>query len=109
MSKNLSIEKVDEILLRDRFTCAYCGFRGDSFEKWMLLSIDHIIPRYIKEDNSDKNLTVACLSCNSITNKAEVLPDEGRKQIIEKKRKIVMEHRITVFDRWFNNIKKCII
>ena len=38
------------------YECAYCGAEADS--------IDHIIPRHKKGDNSPNNLVAACLPCN---------------------------------------------
>jgi hypothetical protein len=46
------------ILARDGHRCAEC----DATEK---LSIDHIVPRSLGGDSSDKNLRVLCKSCNS--------------------------------------------
>lgn len=44
------------ILERDCYTCAYCG--GPATE------VDHIIPRVLGGDESDDNLTAACVPCN---------------------------------------------
>ncbi len=47
-----------EILLRDDFTCQYCGMR------YPHLTIDHIIPRRLGGSHTWENLVAACPSCN---------------------------------------------
>ncbi len=45
------------ILHRDGHTCQYCGSRED-------LTIDHIMPRSRKGDDSWENFATACVRCN---------------------------------------------
>lgn len=52
------------IFHRDNFTCAYCG--EDFKQNKKKLTIDHIVPRRMKLDNSWKNLITACVRCNNI-------------------------------------------
>ncbi len=33
-----------EVLNRDGFRCQYCGFDGTTFQAWLLLSVDHLLP-----------------------------------------------------------------
>ena len=47
-----------EILLRDEYTCQYCGKRLSN------LTIDHVIPRRLGGSHSWENLVAACPSCN---------------------------------------------
>jgi 5-methylcytosine-specific restriction endonuclease McrA len=47
-----------EILLRDEFTCQYCG------KSLPYLTIDHIVPRRLGGSHSWENLVAACASCN---------------------------------------------
>lgn len=54
------------ILVRDNWTCAYCGKFGDT--------IDHIVPKSRKGGNTWGNLCVACHSCNEA--KADFTPEE---------------------------------
>lgn len=44
------------VLVRDNFTCAYCGNRGTT--------IDHVVPRALGGPNSYENCVAACFSCN---------------------------------------------
>lgn len=49
----------DRILLRDNNKCLCCGE-----DRKASLQIDHIVPRWLKDDNSDANLQTLCRSCN---------------------------------------------
>lgn len=50
------------ILLRDRFTCQYCGaaFAPKS------LTLDHVMPRSRGGQNAWENLVAACYPCNNV-------------------------------------------
>jgi len=63
---------------RDNFTCAYCGFDGRTFDNWMQLSVDHILPKSSARDDSSENMVTACQSCNSITSRMRFSPDASR-------------------------------
>lgn len=45
------------VLLRDNYTCAYCGKRADT--------IDHVIPKALGGTNSYENCVAACYTCNN--------------------------------------------
>lgn len=49
------------VLIRDRFTCTYCGVKGTDAE----LHVDHIHPVSKGGSNHMSNLTTACRTCNS--------------------------------------------
>lgn len=44
------------VLVRDNFTCAYCGKHADT--------IDHVLPRALGGGTSFENCVAACLKCN---------------------------------------------
>jgi len=48
------------LMLRDGFTCQYCGKRGPT----SLFDIDHVLPRSRGGEDSWTNLVTACQSCN---------------------------------------------
>lgn len=50
-----------EILLRDKFTCQYCGRKPPE----VVLQVDHIHPVARGGQNTHENLTTACRDCNS--------------------------------------------
>jgi len=49
------------IMLRDKYTCQYCGGKHAPSE----LNIDHIIPRAIGGKSEWENLITSCIKCNS--------------------------------------------
>lgn len=46
------------VMIRDDFTCAYCGTNQE-------LTIDHIVPLYQKGKTNWENCITACRSCNN--------------------------------------------
>ncbi|MDI6717363.1 MAG: hypothetical protein QME63_10555 [Actinomycetota bacterium] len=54
---------------RDGFKCRYCGLDGtESFENWLSLSWDHLLPKgHPNRDNPDYIVT-ACMFCNTADN-----------------------------------------
>ena len=51
------------VLLRDSFTCQYCG-RGKRNTKNLILECDHIHPRSKGGEDTMDNLITACKECN---------------------------------------------
>lgn len=49
-----------EVLLRDGFTCRYCGAKAPD----VLLEVDHVIPRTLGGTDDLTNLVTACEPCN---------------------------------------------
>jgi 5-methylcytosine-specific restriction endonuclease McrA len=62
------------ILLRDRFTCQYCGKQFPSND----LTFDHLIPREKGGKTTWENIVTACSPCNA--RKANKLPDFSGKK-----------------------------
>lgn len=52
----------ENILLRDDFTCQYCGL--DCKNNTSELTLDHVIPRFHGGRTSFNNIVAACHSCN---------------------------------------------
>ena len=67
------------VLDRDRSTCQYCGYKGDS------LTLDHVIPRSRGGKDSWNNLVAACVSCN--INKGNKTPKEALMPLKKEPRK----------------------
>lgn len=57
------------VLVRDRFTCAYCGKQGVS------LTVDHVLPKSRGGKTDYENCVGACLECNC--RKGDKTPDEA--------------------------------
>lgn len=49
------------VLLRDNYTCQYCGVKGSP----ATLNIDHVIPKAQGGKSEWTNLVAACIPCNS--------------------------------------------
>ena len=60
----------NEVLIRDNYTCVYCGSKED-------LAIDHIFPFSRGGSNESDNLQVLCRDCNS--SKSNSIPKEYSK------------------------------
>ncbi len=55
---------------RDRFTCVYCGADGtQSFDTWLTLSWDHLLPKGHPERNNPEYIVTACNFCNTADNR----------------------------------------
>lgn len=53
----------ENVMLRDNFTCQYCG--GDFYHEQKLLTYDHVIPRARGGRTKWDNIVMACVNCNS--------------------------------------------
>ena len=58
------------VLIRDGFTCAYCGVKGKN------LTIDHVVPRSKGGKSTFENTVTACKKCNN--KKDDMLPSEAK-------------------------------
>lgn len=67
------------VLERDRHTCQYCGYKGDS------LTLDHVLPRSRGGQDNWNNLVAACVSCN--INKGNRTPKEALMPLNKEPRK----------------------
>lgn len=64
-----------QIMMRDRYTCAYCGKTGQSD-----LTIDHVLPRSRGGKSSYNNCVAACFSCNQ--RKDAMTPEEAGMRLL---------------------------
>lgn len=94
---------------RDGYTCVYCGGHKNNGNK---LSLDHIEPYGISNDNTIFNLATCCKSCNS-AKRSRILSDELYKKIKEEVRKRSLrfdEHTIVfinmIMDTYFSKQKE---
>ncbi len=74
-----------EVLRRDNYTCRYCGASAP----WVLLEIDHVLPRSEGGTDAPGNLQVLCADCNA--GKSATMPE--RWLIAEAKRVASSGHR----------------
>jgi hypothetical protein len=66
------------ILLRDKFTCQYCGSKPPLSD----LDIDHVTPRSRGGISSWQNLVTACRTCN--LRKGNATPEEAAMELLNK-------------------------
>ena len=58
-----------EILKRDHYKCRYCGADGtQSFDTWLSLSWDHLLPKGHPNRNNPDYIVAACNFCNTADN-----------------------------------------
>ena len=68
------------ILLRDRYTCQFCGRKFPAAE----LTLDHVFPRSRGGRSSWENLVACCYHCNN--RKGDRTPEEAGLRLIRKPR-----------------------
>ncbi len=68
------------LLLRDHYTCQYCGSQPPPSE----LTLDHVVPRSRGGVSSWDNLVVACRRCN--LRKEDLTPEEARLKLLRSPR-----------------------
>lgn len=104
VSKSVSFCR-ENLLLRDNYTCQYCGFYG--YENQDLLTQDHVDPRFHGGETKWDNISIACTECNvkkghKVGQKPNILPYRPTYFQLVKNRK---KYPIYVADRsWIDYI-----
>lgn len=58
-----------EVMKRDDFNCRYCGLDGRiSFDLWLSMSRDHLLPKEHPERENPNYIVTACKFCNTADN-----------------------------------------
>jgi hypothetical protein len=103
-----------EIMRRDGFKCRYCGLEGaHSFENWLQLSQDHLLPKGHSERNNPEFIVCACLFCNTADNRyfdlaaSRGLSLDGltAEDLIEQRRPFVEQTRNNYREFWTANVR----
>lgn len=98
-----------EILRRDGFRCQYCGLDGTrSFERWLSLSWDHLLPKGHPSRNDPEYIVTACMFCNTADNRyfdlalKRGLQFDGltRDELVRQRRPYVEATRRNYFEFW---------
>lgn len=66
------------VLMRDKYTCQYCGNRFKKSD----LNIDHVIPRSRGGKTTWENVVTSCVPCN--LKKGGLLPHEAHMKLLKK-------------------------
>jgi 5-methylcytosine-specific restriction endonuclease McrA len=86
-AKPLTLEEGLNILKRDHYRCQYCGLDGStSFENYLVMTVDFVIPRARGGKKEPRNLVTACRPCNLIKGRRVFKTFEGAKAYVLQRR-----------------------
>ncbi len=94
---------------RDLFVCCYCGLDGkESFENWLTLTQDHLLPKGHPRRNDEEYICTACTFCNEADNhyfererkNGRTFDGFTREQLIERRKLAVLKVREEFRDFW---------
>ena len=94
---------------RDQFRCVYCGLDGSrSFEAWLSLSWDHLLPEGDSLRDDQEFIVTACMFCNVADNQyfakaAErglSFTSKTPEQLVDQRRPFVMTTRSAYREFW---------
>jgi hypothetical protein len=99
------------IYARDNYICQYCGVDGrKSFDVWLSLSVDHLLPVGHPDREKDEFKVTACRFCNEADNQYfkkyglsfdGLTPDE----LLERRRPYVQAVRDKYKEFWKEHVK----
>ena len=94
------------ILEKDDFVCRYCVLDGEIWPNWLYLSQDHLLPRGHPERDNPNYIVAACLSCNTLRNRARY-DVEGKtvNELVEQKRRVVLQRRSEYENFWKETVR----
>ncbi len=86
------------VLIRDDYTCQYCGARGER-----MMTVDHVIPKSRGGSSTWENLVCSCMRCNNRKNNRT--PQESNLSLLRKPRQPkyipwIQIKRNTLPDEW---------
>lgn len=86
-AKPLTLEEGLNILKRDHYRCQYCGLDGAaSFENYLVMSVDFVVPRAKGGKKEPRNLVAACRPCNLLKGRRSFHSFEEAKAYVLKRR-----------------------
>lgn len=100
-------------LERDGFCCRYCGLDGStSFDSWLTLSWDHLLPKGHPERNNPEFIVAACNFCNTADNhyfehaaeRGVVFDGLSRDQLVQQRKPYVEATRSAYLEFWKANV-----
>lgn len=104
-----------EVMKRDGFRCRYCGLDGStSFDAWLALSVDHLLPRGHPRRNNPDFIVTACGFCNVADNRyfdrAEArglrFDSMTPEQLIAQRKPYVQQTRDSYREFWDENVRR---
>ena len=103
-----------EIHKRDGFKCQYCGADGSkSFETWLTLSVDHLLPKGNPNRDNPEYAVTACHFCNTADNRYFDLAEQRgirfdgltRQELVKQRLPFVQKTRKAYKDFWDLKVK----
>jgi len=100
---------------RDQFRCKYCGLDGtQSFENWLSLTWDHLLPKGHPDRNNPNFIVTACAFCNTADNKYFVQAEKrglrfdgmAPDQLVAQRLPYVQQTRRSYREFWTQNVAK---
>lgn len=98
---------------KEDFICRYCGLDGkESFDNWLTLSWDHLLPKGHPNRDNPEFIVTACNFCNTADNRyfdlAEkrglVFDDMSPDQLVAQRKPYVFETRDGYKSFWVENV-----
>ncbi|MCS7317008.1 MAG: HNH endonuclease [Candidatus Dojkabacteria bacterium] len=104
MEQNFNAPTLKNILVRDNFTCQYCG-KKISFRN---ATRDHVIPLSHGGKNSIDNVVSSCHECNFLKGNLSLEEFERKyhRHLINKPRPLTDEEKIKILIKFFKNKEK---
>lgn len=106
-----------DIHKRDEFKCCYCGIDGKhSFDVWLTLSWDHLLPKgHLNRDNPEYIVT-ACQFCNTADNRYFELAEKrglsfdrlSPEELIAQRRPYVETTRDSYYQFWQEKVRNAL-
>ena len=99
---------------RDGFKCQYCGVNGtNSFEIWLTLSLDHLLPRGHPQRDNPEYMATACGFCNTADNhyfrwaeqRGLKFDSLTRAELIEQRKPFVENTRKAYREFWISQVQ----
>lgn len=100
---------------RDGFKCQYCGLDGtESFQKWLCLSWDHLLPKGHPRRDDHEFIVTACMFCNVADNQYFVRASERglrfdgltRNQLVAQRKPYVDRTRASYAEFWEADVRR---
>lgn len=86
-AKPLTVQEGLAVLKRDHYRCQYCGLDGAaSFENYLVMSVDFVVPRARGGRKQASNLVAACRPCNLLKGRRTYKNFEEAKAHVLKRR-----------------------
>lgn len=92
------------VLIRDNFTCRYCGLDGRSWPNWLYLSWDHLLPHGHPRRDDVEFIVAACRFCNECHNRSKWI-GETAEAIVEEKRLAIAARRAEYQRFWDEQVQ----